>query len=83
MAPTSRRFRLLPRYEAARPFAFRDPRRCVACRLCDDERVILYDAGREQYWVIEDPAEELRDALDDDAYAEALDALGITPVIAL
>ena len=51
--------------------------------LTDDERVLLYDESRSDYWVIEDPAEELRDCLDDDEYARALAALGLTVVVDL
>lgn len=51
--------------------------------LTDDERVILYDGGETRYWVVRDPAEELRGSLDDEEYARALGALGLTPVIDL
>ncbi len=51
--------------------------------LTDDERVILYDERESRYSVVQDPAEELRGSLDDEGYARALGALGLTPVIDL
>ena len=51
--------------------------------LTDDERVLVYDARRLSYWVVENPEEELRDWLDDDGYASALGALGLTAVVDL
>ena len=57
--------------------------RHVEVFLTDDERVLVYDERRSDYWVIEDPAEELRDCLDDDEYARALAALGLTVVVDL
>ena len=52
--------------------------------LTDDERVIGYDKGNGEYHVLgqqEDLAEALRSFLrDDEVYAEALYALGKTPV---
>lgn len=46
--------------------------------LASDERVILYDASNLRYSDIEDPAAELEDLLDRDAYIEAMSALGET-----
>lgn len=51
--------------------------------LTDDERVILYDAGRSQYWEIDDPEEELRDNLSEEEYMQVMGALGIKPTIDL
>jgi hypothetical protein len=50
--------------------------------LTEDERVIVYDGGRPDYRVLEDPEEELR-GLPAAEYASALSALGIKPVIDL
>jgi len=57
--------------------------RHVEVLLTDDERVLVYEERRSDYWVIEDPEEELRDCLDDDEYASALAALGLTAVVDL
>jgi hypothetical protein len=45
--------------------------------LTDDERVIWYDGSKLEYWVIENPEEEL------EGWPNALRALGFTPVIDL
>jgi hypothetical protein len=41
-----------------------------------DERVLVYDERRSDYWVVEDTEEELGNWLDDDGYASALAASG-------
>lgn len=51
--------------------------------LTDDERVLLYDERKYEYWEIENAEEELRDNLDNAAYSDAMNALGIKPVIDL
>ena len=51
--------------------------------LTDDERVIVHDGKNGRHWEIEDPAEELREWLNDAAYCDAMGALGETPVIDL
>jgi hypothetical protein len=43
--------------------------------LTEDERVVVYDADKATYWVVEDPEREL------DGWPAALQALGITPVV--
>ena len=43
----------------------------VAVYLTDDERVIVHDADKREYWVADDPAEDLRHVLDDDDYTAA------------
>ena len=60
-----------------------DDRNNLLVFLTQDEHVILYDTNRLQYWVLEDRETEFRDALYADAYADACDSLGITPVIDL
>ena len=49
--------------------------------LTDDERIILYDGGKLDYWEVEDVENELSEALEADAYADVCRAVGITPVI--
>jgi hypothetical protein len=52
--------------------------------LTDDERVIVYDSRDEDYFVVEDdPSEELRKWLSDEAYADAMNALGLKAIIDL
>ena len=51
--------------------------------LTDEENVVLYDADKAEYWVIEDPEEELKDSLDQDAYLDVMAALGRDPVVDL
>jgi hypothetical protein len=55
----------------------------VTVYLTDDNRVIAHDGEKLDYHVLEDPVDDLRDWLDDDAYAAALYALGEKPVIDL
>ncbi len=50
--------------------------------LTTDERVIVYDGNRLNYWEITDPVEGLR-ALGPGAYAQACQALGVSAVIDL
>jgi hypothetical protein len=49
--------------------------------LTDDERVILYDGGKLNYWVVKDVEAELSDALEIPAYQDACRALGVKPII--
>lgn len=49
--------------------------------LTDDERVILHDKFRLKHWVLQDPSEDLREQLEPGAYADAMNALGLKPVI--
>lgn len=52
--------------------------------LTDDERVIVYDENKTEHWELDNPVAELRDWLVSDAdYAEAMKALGESPVIDL
>jgi hypothetical protein len=51
--------------------------------LTDDERVILYDMHKRSYSVLDDPVEQLRDALSLATYSGVLRDLGETPVIDL
>ena len=44
--------------------------------LTEDERVLLYDEGRSNYWTLKDPKEDLRDWLDDEEYLRALTRMG-------
>ncbi len=55
----------------------------VTVFLTDDERVIVHDGKRMKYWVLDDPEEQLRGWLGPAEYYEAVDALGITPVVDL
>jgi hypothetical protein len=57
--------------------------RDVDVYLTDDERVIVHDIKRGDYWEIEDPGEELRNWLDDESYFEAMGRLGQEPVVDL
>jgi hypothetical protein len=52
-----------------------DERQDITVYLTEDERLIVHDAGKLRYEVVEDPA-DLRGWLDDDSYVQALDALG-------
>lgn len=58
-------------------------RKDIEVFLTEDERILLYDGAAERYFVVNDPVEQLRDALDEEAYFEAMDALGETPTIDL
>jgi post-segregation antitoxin (ccd killing protein) len=49
--------------------------------LTDDERVILYDADQLKYWDISDDPDQALSDLPPGAYAEAMHALGLKPVI--
>ena len=49
----------------------------------EDGRVLLYDGERQKYWEVQYPVEELRDALPPAVYADAMHALGETPVVDL
>jgi post-segregation antitoxin (ccd killing protein) len=49
--------------------------------VADDERVFYYDARRLDLVEIQDPEEELRNYLDEGDYIEAMNALGIDPVV--
>lgn len=51
--------------------------------LTDDERVLFYDEGRQQYHQFDDPVEQLRSWLSPAMYSEALYALGEKPVVEL
>jgi hypothetical protein len=52
--------------------------------LAEDERVLVYDADKLAYEVLDDPVTDLRSWLRSDAaYAEALHALGKKPVVDL
>ncbi len=51
--------------------------------MTDDERVIVYDEDDGKIWPQEDPEEDLRSWLGPGAYAEAMHALGLKPVIDL
>ncbi len=50
--------------------------------LTTDERILVHDAHRNDYFEVDDP-EELRDALHEGAYIDALNALGEQPVVDL
>lgn len=45
--------------------------------------VVVYDAGEGTFTVFEDPQEDLRDVLSEDAYVDVMTALGIEPVVEL
>ncbi len=51
--------------------------------LADDERIMVYDDRKCAVHEIDNPEEELRDWLDDDAYVEAIHTLGLRPVVYL
>jgi hypothetical protein len=55
----------------------------VVVYVTEDERVILYDGERLNYWVVQDIESELADALELSAYQDACRALGIEVVIDL
>ncbi len=57
--------------------------RDVQVYLTEDERVLLYDASKMQVHEIDDGQEELRDWLNDDAYAEAGHTLGFPVIVEL
>jgi hypothetical protein len=46
-------------------------------------KFLVYDAGKGRYWVVANLETDLRGMLHDDAYADAMDALGIIPTIDL
>jgi post-segregation antitoxin (ccd killing protein) len=54
----------------------------VTVYLTDDERVLVHDVGRLDYYEVQDPESEL-EGLPHGLYFEALTALGIQPVIDL
>lgn len=63
-----------------------DERNDVAVYLTDDERVIAYDSTRMQHYQLGDETDlvvDLRGWLSDEAYADAMHALGRKPVIDL
>lgn len=51
--------------------------------LTDDERVIVYERDRTLHTVLDDPETELETWLSGDAYIQAMNALGLKPVIDL
>ncbi len=51
--------------------------------MTEDERVIVYDEKRASVSEVADPAEELRELLQQDAYVDAMTALGELPVVDL
>jgi hypothetical protein len=55
----------------------------VTVYVTDDERVIVHDADRARYEVLDNPAEQLRHWLTDGLYVEAMHALGEKPVVDL
>jgi hypothetical protein len=55
----------------------------VQVYLADDERVILYDEPSQKCMEVEYPEEELREVLQQDLYIEAMEALGLKPIIDL
>lgn len=57
--------------------------RNVSVYLADDERVILYDEKKGKHWVLDNPVDELREELGDEAYLDAMGALGETAVVDL
>ncbi|MBA3383269.1 MAG: hypothetical protein H0T20_01270 [Actinobacteria bacterium] len=60
-----------------------DHRDEVTVYLTTDERVIVHDERDAKYHELRDPVTQLRDWLSDGAYADALRALGETPLIDL
>jgi hypothetical protein len=60
-----------------------DDRTDVEIFLTTDERVIAYDGGKSTYFVLDDPVEQLRGWLPASLYAQAVEALGETPIIDL
>lgn len=60
-----------------------DDRREVSVYLTTDERVIVYDGGKQKHYVLDDPEEQLRGWLSPAAYSDAMEAFGIVPVIDL
>jgi hypothetical protein len=60
-----------------------DDRKGVEVYLTEDERVILYDGERRDYWVVHDPQAELEDVLETSMYVDVCKALGVEPVIDL
>jgi len=51
--------------------------------LTDEGKVIVYDERQMDYSIAEYPEEALRDQLTQDEYIEVMNALGITPTVAL
>lgn len=57
--------------------------RDVTIYLTDDERVIAYEADKGRYDVVDDPESDLANWLRGDAYLEAMNALGLKPIVDL
>ena len=57
----------------------------VVIYLTDDERVIAYEAENARYTIVDDPESDLRSWLpnSNDAYMDAMNALGLKPIIDL
>jgi hypothetical protein len=51
--------------------------------LTENENVVVYDTNKETYTVVEDPEDDLRNWLDDEAYVEAMSALGLEATVDL
>ena len=53
--------------------------------LTDDERVLVYDGGKQTYYESDNPPEDLREWLAGapSAYADAMHALGESPIVDL
>jgi len=51
--------------------------------LTQSRKFLVYDAGKGSYWVVANPETDLRGMLHDDAYADAMAALGIIPTFDL
>jgi len=53
----------------------------VVVYVTEDERVLIHDESRSTVHQIEDAESELRELLDEEAYLEAMNALGLRPVV--
>ena len=60
-----------------------DERTTASVFLTTEERVILHNPDKLQMWEIEYPVEELRDALDEGPYIDAMNALGLKAIVDL
>ena len=86
-------FKLLLMDKAGRPYLGRitgtliwfDDKNSVAMYRTEDQRVIFHDEEKASYWQVEDADldETLRNTLDQEAYFEAITALGRIPEVDL
>lgn len=51
--------------------------------LSEDRNVVVYDSDELRHWIADEPEDSLRDVLDEDAYRDAMHALGVKPKVDL